>query len=349
MAKIVVIQDDIDPGPVEGIACPHPPAARRASGPSDKIRDGHAHLKVTAPFQCMVLTGTDPAALGGARAAGTLGVEVTDARLARALGLGNIDPQHGFGGGTGRAAIEAAIDWPLPAPDACLATLRADADALGAMAVLQLRALGVDLSPAIRSRIALIASHDCFENGDWSDWRDARGPLARPATYADVTAAPIAYRALTALAQGRSMGVDARVAGIRRWLATGALPVGACKAAWVRATALAEAWNRQSLTIETRADGRIALARGEAPGGLQLGYRFAPVVIAETRPEGARKVTIAQFSSGWVDLAGVRRRLDAREPGWGGSATILGSPLDDGSRLPLAEILVAVEEDVQAR
>lgn len=296
------------------------------------------------PFHCMVLDlsrSTEPRAPMPRR---LLGIEVTDARLARACGLGNIDPQHGFGGGSGRAAIEAAIDWPLPPPEASLITLRADADALGAMAILRLRAEGVDLSSVIRARIAFIACHDAFENGDWTEWLAQRGPLPQPATASDVTTAPLAYRALTALAQDRSMVVDQRVESIRHWLKTGALPQAAVDAAWTYAATLAAAWNRESVHIEAYGQGRIALVRGDVPGGLQLAYRVAPVVFAETRSHGARKVTIAQFSPGWADFGALQRRLSELEPGWGGSATILGSPLAEGTRLATGEILVALEQ-----
>ena len=74
-----------------------------------------------------------------------------------------------------------------------------------------------------------------------------------------------------------------------------------------------------------------------------LGYRFAPLVVAFAGRDIPRQVTIAQFSAGYVDLAAVASDLNAEEPGWGGSATIVGSPQGVGSRLSEARILMAVE------
>lgn len=280
--------------------------------------------------------------------AGVLGVEITDRALAAACGLGNMDPQHGFGGGGGRAAIEAALDWPVPPPGARLVTLRPDADALGAMAILQMRADGAAVSPATISRVALVARHDAFESGTWTDWVAAAGPLRRPTTAADVARTPVAYRALTAVAQDRRVGLADRVAAVRRWLEDGVLPAGALAAAHRHAADLADAWNDGRIEVSPQLGGRLVLVRSAVMGALQLGYRFAPVILAETGVAVPRKVTISQFSPGWLRLAEVRRRLDAREAGWGGAETILGSPLGAGSRLPIAGILEAVEAGLDA-
>ena len=69
----------------------------------------------------------------------TLGIEITVPNLAAECGLGNIDPQH-TASSASRAAIEEAVEAPLPPADACLVTVRPDPDAFGAMAVLAMRA-----------------------------------------------------------------------------------------------------------------------------------------------------------------------------------------------------------------
>jgi hypothetical protein len=73
------------------------------------------------------------------------GIEVTVPALA-ALCIYNLDPQHS-GGDASTAAIEAALTEELPLAGTTLATVRADLDAVGAMAVFALRAEGVTLSP----------------------------------------------------------------------------------------------------------------------------------------------------------------------------------------------------------
>lgn len=70
----------------------------------------------------------------------TLGIEVTRSTLAERCGLGNIDPQHVIGGKS--SAIEDAMTFPLPADDSRLVTIRLDKDAVGAMALLELRRQG---------------------------------------------------------------------------------------------------------------------------------------------------------------------------------------------------------------
>ncbi|MFC3986853.1 hypothetical protein, partial [Streptosporangium jomthongense] len=60
-----------------------------------------------------------------------LGVEVTVPVLADRCTAGNLDPQH-LGGDAATAAIEAALTWPLPPAHTTLATVRPDADSVGA-------------------------------------------------------------------------------------------------------------------------------------------------------------------------------------------------------------------------
>ena len=72
----------------------------------------------------------------------TLGIEVTIEAFAKRCGLGHIDPQHKLGGKS--SAIEDSLEWPLPPNDSRLVTIRHDRDAIGAMAILMLRAEGKD-------------------------------------------------------------------------------------------------------------------------------------------------------------------------------------------------------------
>ena len=116
-----------------------------------------------------------PETLSGPAAARTLGIEVTDPVLADACGLGNIDPQHGNRPGPlVPAAIEACLDVALPPDGARLVTIRADADAIGAIALLQLRAQGARPDEPMRARIAGIAAADRHDRGRWP------GPRALP-------------------------------------------------------------------------------------------------------------------------------------------------------------------------
>lgn len=69
----------------------------------------------------------------------TLGIEVTRSDLAAQCGLGNIDSQHGQNPHSDSSAIRDSLTYALPPEGTTLVTIRPDADALGAMAVLTAR------------------------------------------------------------------------------------------------------------------------------------------------------------------------------------------------------------------
>ncbi len=96
---------------------------------------------------------------------GVLGIEVTIPQLVEQCQLGNIDPQHS-GGRDDLAAIEVAISHPLPPSGSVLATVWADLDAIGSMAVLALRARGVNLTPAME-RVSAVAAADKTKATKW--------------------------------------------------------------------------------------------------------------------------------------------------------------------------------------
>lgn len=106
---------------------------------------------------------------------------------------------------------------------------------------------------------------------------------------------------------------------------------------------------------------KVAVVESAHVGAMGLGYCVAPVVVAMMPgEEHARKVTIAAWRPGLVDFAALRERLNeaevvelgqmgldhgtgtqgqrVREGGWGGGATILGSPQGDGTVLSLNEL-----------
>jgi hypothetical protein len=222
-----------------------------------------------------------------------------------------------------------------------MVTIRPDADALGTMAVLNLRARRVALTRAARARVELIAECDAFAKGPWRDWIAARGPLTRPAAAAEVCLFPAAYAEATALATDAAMSLAERVAGFEAWLLDGGVPQTRVRAARRSISDLAGAYNSGRVRLEAR-DG-VAWVRGHQPGAAGLGYRLAPVVIALTGGATPRKVVIAQFAPGHVDLGAVLARLNALEPGWGGSPTIIGSPQGVGSDLSEATIGAAVD------
>ena len=267
----------------------------------------------------------------------TLGIEVTEPDLAAGCGRGNIDPQHSPGG-DGRAAIEAAMRWPLPPAGTRLVTIRADADALGAMAVLRLRATHGRLPSAAILRVLHLAACDAFDLGCWECWRMRRGPMPRPAAVADVAHLSMRHAQATAIATDPGHSLDQRVDRMAGWLQTGVFPADAAASAVTYLSRLAAAWNDGRIRVDVDLDGTLATVRAEAPSGLALGYRFAPVVIGDAGDRIPRRVTIAQFERGHANLRAVARALGALEPGWGGSDIIVGAPQGIGSSLPAETI-----------
>jgi hypothetical protein len=267
-----------------------------------------------------------------------LGIEVTVPDLAARCGLGNIDPQHHPDGGA-HAAIEAALAWELPPPGATLATIRADADAAGAMAVLGLRAEGRVLSPAAIKRIAAIARHDRFDRGAWPGVRPV--PPALSDLVSDLAAHGCA--GLVAALAAQRQNLDACVVLARHWILTGR--PGSRAAARAAAQRLLCALADGSLLIEPANRGRVAVATGAVPGALTLAYRLAPVVVGiEPDPDGGmRRMVVAQWREGHVDLRRTLAMLAAREPGWGGSPTIIGSPQGRICRSSSNEVLAILQ------
>lgn len=267
----------------------------------------------------------------------TLGVEVTEATLAARCGLGNIDPQHSGADAT-RSAIEAALDWPLPPDSARLATLRKDADALGAMAILTLRSAHAPLDAALRERVRLVAEADRFAQGPWP------GPRPLPGSVAEIDEVGFGPQGLGAMIGGLpGVGIAEGVAAMSAWLTRGDIPGGwAQRARAAAATLLAQLAGGE---VRVRMSDRpgVALVEGAAPGALRLGYRLAPVVVALGDVGGLRKIAIAQHDAGHVDLAAVAARLNRAEPGWGGSPTIIGSPQGVAAQTSLDACLAALD------
>ena len=274
----------------------------------------------------------------------TLGVEVTEPRLAARCGLGNIDPQHRPGGGA-IAAIEAALSWLLPPPGSALVTIRPDADAYGAMAVLGLRAAGVALDTAMLARIVAIARADRFDRGAWP------GIRALPVIVADIDEIGAGEQNLGDLVAGltdQTLTAEAGVAVTRDWIMTGEVPAAwrarAVRAAEVLFVALADGHVR----LTTPDPGWIALVEGCIPGALRLAYRYAPVVVALDEslrgmpPAPWRRITVAQWCIGYVDLDRAVAILGAEEQGWGGAPGIIGSPQGRPCRTTIAHVLAVL-------
>ena len=150
----------------------------------------------------------------------------------------------------------------------------------------------------------------------------------------------------------RELTVRDRVGLAARWLETGTEPAGYRERWAAHARVLLSGLASGAVTVEERAEGRIALVTSRLPGSLRLGYARAPVVVAhdpgtlDADPPAPRRVVIAQYTPGHVDLSGIRGVLAGQEPGWGGSSTLLGSPQGRSCRLGMETIVAAVTRNL---
>jgi hypothetical protein len=149
--------------------------------------------------------------------------------------------------------------------------------------------------------------------------------------------------------------VPARVRLVHEWLRTGEAPAEYHERVTRARAELRAALASGAIRFETRADGRLAVVEGAHHASLFLAYRLAPVVVARNPefrfPGGAPhvKLTVAQYTEGHADLVAVCETLAEREPGWGGSPTIIGSPQGIGSVLSLEDVIEVVERHLCGR
>mgnify|MGYP001168471663 CR=1 FL=1 len=273
---------------------------------------------------------TDAARMANARAFATgpvYGLEVTVPALADRCAA-NLDPQH-LGGDAATTAIQAAIDWPLPPHGATLATVRPDADSIGAMAILALRAeqlhvgyegetlidtvfhvgtTPVQGGPGMWERIGLIAEAD----------REASGPWPGPRPIGDAASLLRSTTAVERMCADHKLTMDERVQRMREWLLTGRFE--GMDAYHQRALDEAE----QALAaLQVQVRGQVAIVTGTHRLAMSIGYRHAPVVVATDpafRWQGGEphvKHTVARWNTGTLpdmDWQGMTAALNEADP-----------------------------------
>ena len=101
----------------------------------------------------------------------------------------------------------------------------------------------------------------------------------------------------------------------------------------------------ESGEIKTEVVGGIAYVMSSDRAATNVGYSLAPVVVAENPVMRAsdghtyRKISICQHSEGgYVDLRAVGAELAAREEGWGGNPSFIGSPQNQDCTISMSDI-----------
>jgi len=134
-----------------------------------------------------------------------------------------------------------------------------------------------------------------------------------------------------------ALPVAGGVGAIGVWLQTGEVPPGAQAASTVFEKDLLAQWNAGDISLHATEDLRLVRLLAKGRVGLFLGYRQAPVVIAESTGN-QRRLAVGQFERGWIDMTQLLDQLAALEPGWGGSATLIACPHGADTRLNSAEV-----------
>ncbi len=282
-----------------------------------------------------------------------LGIEVTVPALAARCTLGNIDPQHTQG--RNYAAIEDVLGVVLPPDGATLATVRADLDSVGAMAVLAMRAeMGQEefdsLPMEVVLRLQQVATADKFARGGYP------GPKALPTMdnpWPEESASAESSRPLAAIAAAVvdfKVSLAERVETMKKWLLTGE------ETAQYRAVVERERTDMVRAlgdgTIRAKrvecAIGAVALVESTHRAATVVGYSLAPVVVALNPSfklgagEPHRKFTICAYTAQNADIKSALAELAKLEPGWGGSPTIGGSPQGVSSTLTVEQVVEVV-------
>jgi len=271
------------------------------------------------------------------------GVEVTVPQLAARCAF-NLDPQHS-GGDAGQAAIEAALTADLPAEGTVLATVRADLDSVGAMAIIAMRAEGATISDEAMERVAAIAEVDKSATAPW-----APQPLpTADRLWSHEDGAQMA--ALAAMAGDFKVSLSDRVTQMAAFLTEGTIPATYMERVVSERRDMVAALNDGR--IQASVDGGVAVVVSSHRAATAIGYSLAPVVVA-TNPvfrlgggDPHLKHTVCQYSGGYADLKSALAELAALEEGWGGSPTIGGSPQGVSSTLATEEVVEVVRRHLK--
>jgi hypothetical protein len=249
----------------------------------------------------------------------------------------NIDDQH-VPNAAGKAAIEIATSIKLPPTNTTLAIVRADADAIGAIAILNLRARGEVFD---QTRVTYIAQEDTFARGSW--------PGVRPVVLKNEH---LLFKALGSLAMNFKMPLQERVSLFESWLATGDCD-GLSQAIDNVVSSLKAAIEQSNVVVDTG----IAVVESRHIGATEIAYHHAPIAIIRNDAfrfpgvDGVHvKYTICQFTPQYLDLKAAVAALNEAEQSdgtWGGSPTIAGSPQGVSSTLSLIDVVTIVKQYVK--
>lgn len=269
------------------------------------------------------------------------GVEITIPKFLPE-GVINLD-HHGPNDGVDTpSAIEQAMTCPLPESGAVVATIRADADSVGAMAVLSLRARQIAFREDLVQAISAIDRYGSTIGG-FEEVKPLTVAIARKAAAAKV---PLPERVawVAEVLAGRRDSANEEVVALNQ----------------EREREHAAAIAASKLTLA--ANGRLAVVESTHRFATEIGYQHCrlvlafnprmPVNFADPSQGTYRKFTFCRYNEFVaVDMRGITSELNALESArssdgltWGGQANIIGSPQGRDSTLSIEEVIKIISK-----
>lgn len=271
-----------------------------------------------------------------------IGFEVTVPQQANLLDR-NIDPQHS-GGDASKSCIMECFSSPFWPSNGkwVFCTNRADLDSVGGMALYVINLGSNDIerdSYILEHRVDLVHNADIFSKGKW-----APRPL-----FSEGYEQPELGAIARAVADFK-IPVEQRVQWMKDWLWSGAEPKGYREQYERERQGILHALESEETKVSVYYN--VAVVQSRLRAATSIGYSKAPVVVAynpemPSKNGPYKKFTICQYALGYCDLNGVLTELQALEPGWGGSPTIIGSPQEADSILQISQVIDIVQKHVK--
>lgn len=284
------------------------------------------------------------------------GFEVTVPQQAEVLDQ-NFDPQH-----SGQNALCSCIlevhrireqeykrisPWLMSIEENYIfCTNRADLDSVGAMALFSYGFSESDETiydqqdSSLEDRIRLINEADIFSKGEW-----APRPLFSEG-YEQSELGAIA-RAVADF----KIPLSQRVEWMLQWLRDGSEPDN-YREQYIKERVQIEEL-LQSGETKVSVHGNVTVVKSTLRAATSIGYARTPIVLAynpemPSKNGSYKKFTICQYGEGYCDLKIILAELQAIEPGWGGSPTIIGSPQESSSTIDnIFDVLNIVQKHVK--
>lgn len=264
-----------------------------------------------------------------------IGIEVTDIEIDQYCSI-SIDPQHStFNTDNKITAIEYIfnhIDYILDilktSKKVCMLTVKPDSDSLGAMALLTLFLKdSFKLDGDMILRLKAIAKSDRHGRINWKNKKEDYFQFENYNIYG----LPCGLSYMTS---DKTLSCQQKVDRIIEYLLTGEFKDiekynGIVNKNFRKAS--------KSIKINIIVPDKLCIVESKYRGAVAFGYRYTPCVIAknkyytfgndDTKIFG-KKMTIAQYENKYMDMITLLSQINELEPGWGGSAEIIGSPID---------------------